>query len=498
VRANDPTGVRHRPRVVVAGLYHESHSFLPGRTTLAQCETRAGAAVLAAAEGSPLHAALAAGRELGWEWVPAIDVRAMPGPVASAEIFEVWWAEVERVLGAAPDGVFLVLHGAMLCEGQLDPEGEALERIRERVGPDVPIAGVTDLHANFSLRMAQNSDALLTYRENPHTDAGQTAIRAVELMDRLLKGKRVRTLWQPTSLLWPPTWTGTADLPMAALERLARQFEAEIPGILAINVHAGYAYADSPDAGVSFSLVADIDTPEEECWDCLRVLSKQAEELGAERAAGAAEMPVESVIAQTREHLLKGSGPVLWVEPADNIGAGAPGDATDLLHALWRANLGRCGVILCDPDCVGRIGWTPGTRGPATVGGWSGELAGPPFRGELELLSRASGIFTLENPNSHLASMVGLTVDMGSTLLLKTVNEPCIDIMVTSKPTPPFDLGQWRVMGMDPESLDVIGVKAAVGHRAAYLPIARAELFVSTPGPCTSDLALLPYRHREV
>ena len=94
--------------------------------------------------------------------------------------------------------------------------------------------------------------------------------------------------------------------------------------------------------------------------------------------------------------------------------------------------------------------------------------------------------------------MVGLTVDMGSTLLLKTVNEPCIDIMVTSKPTPPFDLGQWRVMGMDPESLDVIGVKAAVGHRAAYLPIARAELFVSTPGPCTSDLALLPYRHREV
>ena len=94
--------------------------------------------------------------------------------------------------------------------------------------------------------------------------------------------------------------------------------------------------------------------------------------------------------------------------------------------------------------------------------------------------------------------MVGQQVEMGPTLLLRTVSEPPIYVMVTSKPTPPFDLGQWRVMGVDPESLDVIGVKAAVGHRAAYLPIARAELFVNTPGPCTSDLSLLPYRHRTV
>ena len=132
------------------------------------------------------------------------------------------------------------------------------------------------------------------------------------------------------------------------------------------------------------------------------------------------------------------------------------------------------------------------------VGGWSGDLAGPLFRGDFELVARSSGSFTLENPHSHLASMVGLQVEMGPAVLLRTVSEPPIFVMVTSNPTPPFDLGQWRVMGLDPESLDVIAVKAAVGHRAAYLPIARAELFVSTPGPCTSDLGLLPYRHRAV
>jgi microcystin degradation protein MlrC len=42
--------------------------------------------------------------------------------------------------------------------------------------------------------------------------------------------------------------------------------------------------------------------------------------------------------------------------------------------------------------------------------------------------------------------------------------------------------------------LQVIGVKAAVGHRRAYDRVARSSFTVRTPGPGTSDLFALPYR----
>jgi microcystin degradation protein MlrC len=67
-------------------------------------------------------------------------------------------------------------------------------------------------------------------------------------------------------------------------------------------------------------------------------------------------------------------------------------------------------------------------------------------------------------------------------------------ILLTSRRTAPMDLGQWRSQGIEPRDLRFIGVKAAVAHRQAYDPIARASYWVRTPGACASDLRALPYR----
>jgi microcystin degradation protein MlrC len=69
-----------------------------------------------------------------------------------------------------------------------------------------------------------------------------------------------------------------------------------------------------------------------------------------------------------------------------------------------------------------------------------------------------------------------------------------ITLLLTSRKTPPFDLGQWRSQGIHPEQLRVIGVKAAVAHRRAYDAIAKASYTVDTPGPCSSNLRSLPFR----
>ncbi len=65
---------------------------------------------------------------------------------------------------------------------------------------------------------------------------------------------------------------------------------------------------------------------------------------------------------------------------------------------------------------------------------------------------------------------------------------------LSSRKTPPFDLGQLRSQGIVPEKLFAIGVKAAVAHRRAYDPIAQGSYTVATPGPCSSVLGTFPYR----
>ncbi len=111
---------------------------------------------------------------------------------------------------------------------------------------------------------------------------------------------------------------------------------------------------------------------------------------------------------------------------------------------------------------------------------------------EVELVALNDGRFELENKHSHLASMCGDFFDMGRCAVVK---HAALTILITSVKTPPFDLGQWHSQGIAVEKLSVVAVKAAVAHRAAYDSIAARMLWVDTPGPCSSNLKTLPYKH---
>jgi microcystin degradation protein MlrC len=185
-------------------------------------------------------------------------------------------------------------------------------------------------------------------------------------------------------------------------------------------------------------------------------------------------------------------GPIVLVEPSDNIGGGAPGDGTAILRALVEAGIKNAAVAINDPVSVDAVrGLRSGERTTLEIGGRENTLAGPPARLEVELVSRSDGGFNLEDRQSHLASMCGTRVEMGPTAV---VRHDGVTILLTSRKTPPFDLGQWRSQGIDPEKQSVIAVKAAVAHRRAYDPITTASFTVDTPGPCSSDLRSFPFR----
>ena len=479
-------------RVLIASLFHETHTFLDGTTSLKDFHVTKDEALLSCiGDSSPLGGVLELAKQFDWQVVPTVDYRAQPSAIVEDAVFDAFWRDLESrarpALSEGIDAIYLVLHGAMVTQSLLDVEGELLERLRALPGAaTLPIFGVFDLHATYTQRMARFANCLVAYRENPHTDAREAGLIAAHLLQRCLTAKEVpRTLWKHSGIIWPPTGTGTANNPMKRLEAAARELE-RAPGIWSASVVAGFSFADTPDTGVSFAVsgTADVEVMRE-ALDSLCALAQ------AHRAEGdAVDPPVDEVLATLVPLPL---GLTVIVEPSDNIGGGAPGDGTGLLRALIRHGIRDAAVAIADPQAVAALNALDvGQRKTLKIGGKGSRLDPGPVELDVELVRKGSGRFELEDKQSHLASMCGDSFDMGDCAV---VTHEGITILLTSVKTPPFDLGQWRSQGIEPTKLGVIGVKAAVAHRRAYDPIAARMLWVDTPGPCSSSIRSLPYRH---
>jgi len=479
-------------RVLLAGLFHETHTFLSEVTTLENFDCSHGEELLAMrGNGSPMAGAVEVGLECGWEILPSVDMRAMPSGIVDDGVVETWWQQFEpdliRALSIGLDGIFLVLHGAMTSQSLPDVEAEILHRIRDiDDARDLPIFGVTDLHGNISPRFAAYGNLFSVYRNNPHTDAHESAVRAARLLDQLMQsGQSATTVSVHPRVMWPPTGTATASNPMKQLESMAREIESTFDDIWDVSVYAGFAFADTPDTGVVIT-ASTVGDPAE----ARQAIEKMAEYVTAHREDGnLLEPPIESVIDEIKA---QPAGPVAVVEPADNIGGGSPGDCTGVLRAFVEHQVPNCAVVINDPENVKvLLSHSIGDKLTLAIGGKSGELSGGPVELEVELLSRSDGKFRLEDINSHLASMMGQDIDMGNCAVVRHGE---VQILLTSHKTPPFDLGQLRSQGIIPENLFAIGVKAAVAHRRAYDPITKASYTVGTPGPCSSDLKQFPFQ----
>jgi len=478
-------------RVFIAGIFHETHSFSGDTTGLDGFVIHRGQQILdRRGDASQVDGFLSVAEREGWEVVPSVVYTGGASGTVDHAVFEAFWSEVKPLLNAALaqglDAIHLSLHGAMVTSQCDDPEGELMARIRRLRGTaELPIYCVGDLHATLTPQMGDLCDCMIFYRECPHTDAYDSAVLSAELLARCLKtGVRPKHFVLVTPIVWPPTGTGTRDGPMRALEDAARRMEKDIPGVLAVNVVGGYAFSNVPYAGVALSIITEGDEAAAQAG--LHELAAIAWEM---REGG---IPRQHDLDQVvRDFKPNGHGPVLLVEPADNIGGGAPGDGTDVMRALLKYDVQGAGVAIADAESVAALADVPiGATITLPIGGKGSPLDPGPVTLEVELVSRSDGVFELEDKHSHLVGSLGKIIHMGPSAVVKHRG---LTILLTSKKLPPFDLGQWRSQGINPEELSMIGIKAAVGHRVAYGKIAAGEFTVNTSGPCTSDITRLPY-----
>lgn len=145
------TAQTRRPLIAIGGISHESDSFNPAKTGLADFSRR----TITAAELQDWKAQdmvsgfIEGARRFGLELYPTLFAGASPRGAVTDEAFNVLTGELIRRLKSAPklDGLLLANHGAMVVESYPHGDAEVVRRIREALGPNFPIVVTHDFHA---------------------------------------------------------------------------------------------------------------------------------------------------------------------------------------------------------------------------------------------------------------------------------------------------------------------------------------------------------------
>ena len=128
--------------------------------------------------------------KFGWDLGCAVCASANPtGKVQDSVldlVVELILAKIREQKPGDLDGLLLHLHGAMVTESHEDAEGELLRRLRDEVGPDVPIIVTLDLHGNITEMMASMASALIAVRTYPHIDFYERSVQGAALLQRAM------------------------------------------------------------------------------------------------------------------------------------------------------------------------------------------------------------------------------------------------------------------------------------------------------------------------
>ena len=485
-----------RPLIAVAGISHESNSFNVHKTMLEDFRPAIGVESSEhfleerAKERTTVSGYIAGAERFGLELHPLLVCAATPkGPVTD-RAFETLSNEILQGLRDAPslDGVFLALHGAMVVESFPSGDAELTRRVRETVGPDVPIIVTHDFHANITPRIVEHSNVLITFKENPHIDTFERGLQAAEIMARMVRGEvsPVQAAVKPP-MVYNIVFQHTKSEPLRPIVAESRKLE-EDPRVLAVSVSGGYQYADVPWMGPSVVVVTDNDPAlaqreAQRLSDLLYETRSQIvlNELDAERA-----------VKRAIDHEGR---PVLLIDMGDNIGGGTPGDSTFLLTELIRQKAQGWVVVIADPEAY-RAAEREGVGGDFhfEVGGKTDRMHGSPVSVKGRVRSLHEGRY-VEPEVRHGG---GRYWNMGRTAVIhvdgSTLDEPNL-LLLTTERSSPNSAHQLISNGVYVERQKMIVAKGAIAPRAAYEPIADLMIPVDTPGATAVNPARFDYKN---
>lgn len=477
-------------RIGIIAFLHESNTFSSQPTTIQSFRQNlllSGPAIRQAMQDAhhEVGGFFAGLDAAGVEAVPLFAARALPSGIIRASDFEALTLHLlNSIHNDGPlDGILVAPHGATVSEEYPDADGYWLSELRAAVGPEMPIIGTLDAHANLSPLMVESCNALIAYRTNPHLDQRERGIEAANLMVRTVR----REISPVMAAVFPPLAISierqcTAESHLQPLYAAA-DAQLRIGGVLSNSILLGFPYADVAEMGSAIIVVTD---GQELLANHLAY--QLAETMWEMRAQFQSEMTtVDSALKQCVEL----TGPVCLLDMGDNVGGGSSADGTELLAAIHAQKIGPAFGCLYDPSAVAAcVAAGVGSRLTLQVGGKTDQWHGPPLSVDLTVRSLHAGKFSEPLPRHG-----GITeFDQGQTAICTT--ESGLTLMLTSRRMVPFSLQQLISCDLNPSDFRILVAKGVNAPIAAYRDVCEHFIRVNTPGSTCADMSRLHYEHR--
>jgi len=469
-------------RIMVAECYQEVSSFNPAHSTYENFFVQRGAELLTErGKNTAIGGALSvfdARRDV--EIVPAISAQADSAGILSADGWDRLFAEVRETIASNLGGInaiLLSLHGAMVADGELDPEGALLEEVRRIVGPEIPVVIAVDLHGIVTDRMLRHVDGLAAYHTYPHVDIGDTGVRAAKLLLKILDNKlkpvigrvRIPVLVRGNELI---TRTGCYGDNIREIQRWEREGL-----VLAAAIMIGNPFTDVPE--LCSQLIITAESREMLPEDDMRQLAKEFWDMRFRMQAVL--IPLDRAITQSK--VMK--GPIVFTDAADATSSGASGDSNVILRALLDARyMGKVLAPIIDPAAV-RMAMNAGVGATVvvTLGGACDSERYKPLIVEATVVSLSSGKGNYENWDGPY--------DAGPTAVLMFDN---FTVVVASRALALSDRALYLANGLDPRKFDLMVVKSPHTEYFMYDAWVEKNFNVDAPGSTSANLPTLGHK----
>jgi microcystin degradation protein MlrC len=464
-------------KIMVAKFFDETNTFIPETVTLDAIKEAAvyGTDMLKTIDmvhgipGTSLDGFLEVMEMFNMELIGSISVKGDFRLMAEEAFDYVTGYILDTLDKNQVDGIYLSMHGAGVTHGHDDLEGDTLEILRNKVGPDVPMVFTLDLHSTLTEKMARNADAVSIYRTYPHTDAYDVGYEVGTILMGTLLGKikPVIALKHIPLLIGPPLNVVTADMPIKQVYDKAREMQRTIPGVLTCCPAHGFMQQDIPTAGAGVMVTVDGD---------LELAQKLADELGDLMFSFRKEYWIDLPgPAETIRLAKQSEKPVAISDSGDNIGGGGAGDGTHLLREIIKQNVDSAFVQIYDPEAT-QEAFEAGVGSTVTlkVGGWSDKMYGPP----VPITGEVTGV-SKEGDDWHKAVRIDIK---GLTILLNT------------KRIGPNDQTNVRGMGIYPENYQMTVCKGSFAFRPQYPESVFHYIMSATPGYVSADLSTFEWK----
>jgi len=477
--AGAPAVLSGRKRIMVGTFSDETNTFINDRRTLETVRKRAkfgddiwrkGGRMVHGTYGGSMDGFVDHMEMYDVELIGSISVGGNHR-IMTSEVFDFVTGHMLETLDRNNvDAVYLNMHGAGCTIGHDDLEGDTLQLIRAKVGPDIPVVYTLDLHCTLTELMAKSADAVSIYRTYPHIDAFECGYEIASILMGMLHGKvkPVQALKRIPLMIGPPINVVTGDEPMKSIYDRAKRMQRFTPRLLTCCPAHGFMQQDLPAQGAAVMVTAD---------DDFDAAQKAADELGEMMFSHRKDFwidlpgPEETI----RLAMKPNDKPFAISDGGDNIGAGGAGDGTALLREILRQGAKSAFVQIYDPGETRKAFEAgKGARLTLDIGGKSDPMYGPP-------VTIKGTVTRLSDPGDSWHPAVRFEAQ-GVTILLN------------SRLIGPNDQTNVRAMGIFPEEFKMTVCKGGFAFRPQYPPDVYDYILSATPGYSSPDLTTFTWK----